>query len=87
RLLKFFIIITSALLGLYGFILGLLIVAIHLSELKSFGVPYMMPVVGGSREPDESRKDFVMRSPIKTMRLRPIWARNGNRIRLKKRGK
>ncbi|MBO5425206.1 MAG: spore germination protein, partial [Lachnospiraceae bacterium] len=47
RLLKFFIIITSALLGLYGFILGLLIVAIHLSELKSFGVPYMMPVVGG----------------------------------------
>ena len=87
RLLKFFIIITSALLGLYGFILGLLIVAIHLSELKSFGVPYMMPVVGGSREPDESRKDFVMRSPIKTMQLRPIWARNGNRIRLKKRGK
>ncbi len=87
RLLKFFIIITSALLGLYGFILGLLIVAIHLSELKSFGVPYMMPVVGGSKEPDESRKDFVMRSPIKTMRLRPIWARNGNRIRLKKRGK
>lgn len=87
RLLKFFIIITSALLGLYGFILGLLIVAIHLSELKSFGVPYMMPVVGGSKEPDEGRKDFVMRSPIKTMRLRPIWARNGNRIRLKKRGK
>ena len=87
RLLKFFIIITSSFLGLYGFILGLLIVAIHLSELKSFGVPYMLPVVAGGIEGDEGRKDFVVRSPIKTMKVRPYWARSGNRIRLREKKK
>lgn len=87
RLLKFFIIFTSAILGLYGFILGLLVIAIHLSELVSFGVPYMMPVVGELKDDRENRKDFVLRGPITIMKYRPIWARKGNRIRLKKRGK
>ncbi len=83
RLLKFFIILTSALLGIYGFILGLLVLAIHLSELKSFGVPYMYPVVAGSENP-ESRRDFIMRSPIKAMTLRPMWSRKKQRRRFKK---
>lgn len=87
RLLKFFIIITSAVLGLYGFMLGLLIVAVHLSELESFGVPYMMPVVSGSIDNMQARQDFVVRAPIKSMERRPIWARGENRIRLKKKEK
>lgn len=87
RLLKFFIIFTSAVFGLYGFILGLLLVAIHLSELKSFGVPYMMPVVGGLKGDVEERKDFIVRSPINTMKYRPLWAKSGNRIRLRKKGR
>ena len=81
RLLKFFIIFTSAIFGLYGFILGLLIVAIHLSELKSFGVPYMMPVVGGSVDGMQGKQDFIVRLPIKKMKNRPIWARGNNRVR------
>lgn len=84
RLLKFFIILTSAVYGLYGFILGFLIIAIHLSGLVSFGVPYMMPVVGGSIDGMRGKQDFVVRSPIKTMRVRPMWARNGNRVRLRR---
>lgn len=83
RLLKFFIIFTSAFFGLYGFILGLLIVAIHLSELKSFGVPYMMPVVGGRVDGMQGKQDFILRLPIKKMRNRPIWARGHNRVRLR----
>ena len=87
RLLKFFIIITSAFFGLYGFILGLIIIAIHLSEIMSFGVPYMMPIVGGEADKSESKKDYIMRSPIKTMKYRPLWAKSGNRIRLKRKEK
>ncbi|MGN0151671.1 MAG: spore germination protein [Wujia sp.] len=83
RLLKFFIILTSAIFGLYGFLLGLLIVAIHLSELTSFGVPYMMPVIAGSVDNMHGKKDFVMRAPIKSMVKRPVWARGENRIRLR----
>lgn len=82
RLLKFFLIITSSVFGLLGFILGLLLVAIHLAGLESFGVPYMLPVVG---KPDKSNdgKDFIIRAPIKKMVYRPAWARQGNRVRLK----
>ncbi len=83
RLLKFFIILTSAILGLYGFILGLLVLAIHLSELKSFGVPYMYPVVAGD-DSEDARRDFVMRAPIKTMKMRPMWSRLKQKRRFKK---
>lgn len=84
RLLKFFIIVTSAVYGLYGFILGFLIIAIHLSGLVSFGVPYMMPSVGGEIDGMRGKQDFVLRAPIKAMKMRPIWARNGNRVRLRR---
>ena len=84
RLLKFFIILTSAILGMYGFILGILVVAIHLSGLKSFGVPYMLPIVSGGLEGGEEHKDFVLRAPLKAMRRRPLWAREENRLRIRK---
>ena len=84
RLLKFFIIITSSVFGLYGYLMGLLIIAIHLSGLKSFGVPYMMPVVSGSVDGMQGKKDFIARAPIKFMRRRPAWAQENSRVRLKK---
>lgn len=87
RLLKFFIILTSACMGLFGFILGLLVIAVHLSDLKSFGVPYLLPVVGDIKGNKSGKKDFVIRGPLKTLKYRPLWARAGNRIRLKRKGK
>lgn len=86
RLLKFFILLTSACFGLYGFILGLLIIAIHLSELTSFGVPYMAPTVGGGINGMAGSQDFIVRSPIKVMVNRPIWAQKKSRRRLKQKG-
>ncbi len=83
RLIKFFIIITSAFLGLYGFILGLLVVAIHLSELQSFGVPYMMPAVAGDKDKAWMKGDFILRAPIKKMGKRPFWVNENNQERLK----
>ena len=81
RLLKFFIILTSALLGLYGFILGLILIAIHLANLVSFGVPYLMPAVGGNINDFQGKQDFVYRVPFKKMVRRPFWARDRIRIR------
>ena len=40
RLWRFFVAVLSALAGLYGTAAGLLILLIHLSGLKSMGVPY-----------------------------------------------
>ena len=83
RLNKFFIIIASAFLGLFGFILALLVLAIHLSELKSFGVPYMMPVVARDKDSSWQKGDFIFRAPIKRMGKRPLWSNPNNRERLK----
>ena len=83
RLNKFFIIIASAFLGLFGFILALLVLAIHLSELKSFGVPYMVPVVARDKDSSWKKGDFIFRAPIKRMGKRPLWANPNNRERLK----
>ncbi len=84
RLLKFFLILLGGILGLYGFMLGMLVLAIYLSELDSFGIPYMMPAVGGEIGNYGHLKDYVMRYPISSMKKRPIFTQSGERIRLKK---
>lgn len=44
RILRFELIILGGALGLYGLMLGLLATLVHLSSLRSFGVPYLAPV-------------------------------------------
>lgn len=83
RLLKFFLIIVSAIWGLYGFILGMLILAIHLSGLTSYGVPYMVPAVSTGTGEYESKKDFILRLPIYLMKKRPVFTKEGERIRMR----
>jgi spore germination protein len=85
RLLKFFLIIVSAVWGLYGFLLGMMIIAIHLSGLVSFGVPYMVPAVSSMDGRFESKKDFILRLPIFTMNRRPVFTKEGERRRLRRR--
>lgn len=85
RLLKFFLIIVSAIWGLYGFILGMLLLAIHLSGMTSYGVPYMVPAVSTGNGYYESKKDFILRLPIYLMKRRPVFTKEGNRIRMRHR--
>jgi spore germination protein KA len=44
RMLRFPLLILSAFLGLYGLLLGLIIILIHMASLRSFGVPYLTPI-------------------------------------------
>lgn len=83
RLLKFFLIILGGIWGFYGFLIGMLILAIHLANLDSFGVPYMMPAVGGEAGNYDHMKDYVMRYPIHAMKKRPVFTENGERVRLR----
>jgi spore germination protein len=83
RLLKFFIIFTSSLWGLYGFWLGLMVIAVHLSGLNSFGQSYMM----SGTEYDSFDLDYVIKAPIDRMTERPIWADNKVRLKKKRDGK
>jgi len=44
-LLRLFMMFASAFLGIYGFILALLAIAVYLCRLESFGMPYLQPIV------------------------------------------
>lgn len=81
RLLKFVMIFLGTVWGLYGIMLGLLVLQIHLSSMESFGIPYMMPMVSGSIDNDVEYQDFVMRKPIFTMHDRPLYTRRDMRTR------
>lgn len=84
RLLKFLMIALGAVWGLYGIMLGVLVLLIHLASMESFGIPYLMPAVAGSADDGVEYQDFVMRKPIFTMRERPIYTQMGQRRRFRK---
>lgn len=70
RLLGFPIMLSTALLGLYGFIMGALAVLIHLSILRSYGIPYLAPYPYYQWS---SAKDAVTKAPQRLFRRRPAY--------------
>lgn len=44
RILRFPLLISGGVLGLYGIAIGIIFILIHLVTLKSFGVPYLTPL-------------------------------------------
>lgn len=83
RLLKFFFIAACAWLGFFGFLAGLLAVLIHLSQLKSFGIPYLMPFVGADVNDYEDERDFLWREPLHRLKMRPVYAKSSQRRKLR----
>lgn len=82
RVLKFGFIALCAWLGYFGMLLGLLGVLIHLSHLKSFGIPYLMPFVGADLTNYEDERDFLWRVPLRKLQKRPIYAKRSQRTKL-----
>ncbi|MGM0879802.1 MAG: spore germination protein [Bacillota bacterium] len=70
RLLRFPLIIMAGIFGLYGVMIGLIVIANHLLSLKSFGVPYLSPLVPGDFQ---GMKDLLARAPLWWMRKRPTF--------------
>lgn len=76
---RFLITILSAFLGLYGAIIGMIIISLHLISLSSFGIPYMGYI--GSLKYQEM-KDTVIRGPWWLMDFRPrLFSPNNQRRR------
>lgn len=78
RITRVFLTICSAIVGLYGIILGLIVVLVHLIKLKSFGIPYLAPVVN----PDITDfKDVFLRLPLKWFKKRPVYMNTQDKTR------
>jgi len=81
RLLRFPLVILAGMFGLYGVTVGLLLIINHMLSLKSFGVPYLTPVVPGNFQ---GMKDTLIRGPLWWMRQRPTMLQPYNQNRMGK---
>jgi len=80
RLLRFTYMAAAGFLGLYGLMLAFLITLIHLSNLKSFGIPYLAPFNYNMSLKDF--KDTIIRAPLHTMKHRPEFIAKQDKDRL-----
>jgi spore germination protein KA len=68
RLLRFPMMILAGTLGLFGIMIGLMGLLVHLCSLRSFGVPYVSPLMPLTFK---DWKDFLVRMPLWSMYTRP----------------
>jgi spore germination protein KA len=68
RMLRFPLMIMASIFGIFGIMIGLLFILIHLTKLESFGTPYLAPFVP-LRIKD--LKDTFVRFPIWQLNQRP----------------
>ena len=79
RILKYFAIFMAGVYGFFGIIMAWLFIIGHLSRLKSFGFPYLMPSAAADINGGNDLKDFLVRYPISAMGWKSVYARRDNR--------
>lgn len=80
RILRFVFMILAGFFGLYGIILGVLLLGSHIIVLDSFTIPYASPYSGlGIEEGDI--KDTLVKSPIQKLWRRPAFTNPKNKRR------
>lgn len=80
RMLRFPVMLLAGMFGLYGIMLFLIVILIHLSSLKSFGVPYMSPL---SPLNLKGMKDLFIRAPHHLLNTRPMMFHVQDKIRIR----
>ncbi len=78
RILRFPLMFLAGMLGLLGLMLGLITIFVHLSALRSFGVPYLAPVAPLNKS---LVKDVLTRAPLWIRNKRPHLTGGYNLLR------
>lgn len=78
RMLRFPMLLLAGIVGLFGIACGILTMIIHLSNIRSFGIPYLSPVA--PQIPSEL-KDVLIRAPRWNMTHRPSLISGKEKIR------
>lgn len=78
RILRFVFMSLAATLGYFGIVMGLVAMLLHLSSLRSFGIPYMAPVAPFI---NVDQKDALIRMPHWALSKRPRLINQTNRQR------
>lgn len=75
RYLRFVFMILSAMFGLFGIYIGMIVLTLHLSKLKSIGVPYLTPI---APRLVNQNKDTLIRFPLWKLKYRPVFTSKTN---------
>lgn len=86
RIVKFALLFMAALFGFYGVVLGMILLLLHLCDLKSLGKPFLISSYSGRRRQMEQASESVIRKPADQITQRSVYARESEKIRLKKKG-
>jgi spore germination protein KA/spore germination protein len=70
RMLRFPLMILSSMFGMYGIMIGVMMILGHMANLRSFGVPYLSPTGPLS---SSDLKDVLIRAPWTEMAKRPSF--------------
>ncbi len=68
RILQYPLMLLSATLGLFGLMIGLLLILLHLTSLRSLGQPYLAPIAPLR---GMELRDVLIRAPLKTLLRSP----------------
>ncbi|MEG6614891.1 spore germination protein [Peptococcaceae bacterium 1198_IL3148] len=68
RILRFPMMLLAGTLGLFGIMVGLMVILVHMAGLRSFGVPYLAPFAPVDQS---GLKDTVVRAPLWAYNRRP----------------
>ncbi|WAH44657.1 spore germination protein [Alicyclobacillus fastidiosus] len=79
RLLRFPMLLLAGMFGFYGITIGMLGILVHLTTLRSFGVPYFAPLAPLTAH---GLKDVFIRAPWWAMIRRPNTAESTNSVRV-----
>ncbi|MFC3750137.1 spore germination protein [Paenibacillus sp. GCM10012306] len=78
RMIRFVLMGLAASFGLFGILVGVIILVLHLNTLRSFGVPYLSPLAPFNLD---AQKDSLFRLPWPAMRKRPKMYNRKNLVR------
>ncbi len=80
RFWRYLLMVFSALFGIVGFIVGLLLLLINLCSITTFGKPYTLPMMPFKLE---EQKNAILRSDITKIKKRPSYITKKNIVREK----
>ncbi|SDD39160.1 spore germination protein KA [Paenibacillus sp. UNCCL117] len=78
RMIRFALMLLAASFGLFGILVGLIAMVLHLCSLRSFGIPYMAPFAPHIQE---DQKDNIFRLPHWALLTRPRLTGQTNIVR------
>ncbi len=68
RIVRFIFVILASLAGIYGMVVGIILLLIHLCSLENYGIAYLSPFVDKSRN---RVTDTFVRAPVRFFKFRP----------------